>query len=297
MKVTAAGAGPIQDIVLRTATGSDAVTNDPSGQIFAAGKSSSLTGVTTITNPAGIKLFVGPRDDPFFFDLAGFLAGLKFTGVDAFRGTNVTSIILEVPAPLVAAGLGGGKASVWATASTKDVYGNWIQVDRVGRPAFATVFIPSALKDAFNSNTPDRDVAIYSGVLEAALKGLGASDTTTATLKGALLPDVITLDASKAINFLNGRQLPQDVIDQALQAITGNASIGDLIGQNDKAFGNAFPYLATPHLSAPGAPNTGSVEASSGRDLASFSLPAGLVAAGVLLVAAAFVSRKREQQS
>ena len=68
------------------------------------------------------------RDDPFFFDLPGFvefkkqlLAGSTdlgvllggFTGVDTFKGTNVSSIAIEVPN----ARLGGtGKTvGVWAT--------------------------------------------------------------------------------------------------------------------------------------------------------------------------------------
>ncbi|MCI0750408.1 MAG: DUF4331 domain-containing protein, partial [Flammeovirgaceae bacterium] len=51
-----------------------------------------------------IKVFAGPRDDPFFFDLAQFNAILGGTatafndpGTDAFAGTNVMSLVVEVP--------------------------------------------------------------------------------------------------------------------------------------------------------------------------------------------------------
>src|SRR5207245_11679896 len=50
----------------------------------------------------GIKVFAGPREDPFFFDLGGFnrsiaAGAIKFTGVDAFLGKNVNAIVVEFP--------------------------------------------------------------------------------------------------------------------------------------------------------------------------------------------------------
>jgi len=56
----------------------------------------------------GIKIFAGPRDDPFFFDLARFKeiiggtqTGFRSAGVDTFAGTNVLSIVIEVPKALL----------------------------------------------------------------------------------------------------------------------------------------------------------------------------------------------------
>lgn len=50
------------------------------------------------------KLFAGPRDDPFFFDLgaytdvlAGNATGFSNSGTDTFAGTNVLAIVVEVP--------------------------------------------------------------------------------------------------------------------------------------------------------------------------------------------------------
>ncbi|AWG22540.1 molecular chaperone DnaK [Flavobacterium faecale] len=62
-------------------------------------------GATAITSTEnGMKFFAGPRDDPFFFDLgqyqdvlSGKATGFKTTGVDTFAGTNVLSIVVEVP--------------------------------------------------------------------------------------------------------------------------------------------------------------------------------------------------------
>ncbi len=289
-KLTAEGTGAVQDITLRRATGANAVTNDISGDIIMQGKSSAGSNVTVITDSTGRKLYVGPRDDPFFFDLAGFQAGLKFTGADAFKGTNVTAIVFEVPS------VPTQQLGFWATTSKKDNLGNWVQLDRMARPAINTVFIPADQKDAYNNNTPDRDKGIYTDEVKAALNSLGSPATDT--LAGLLLPDILTVDLSKPVGYLNGRGLPDDVIDISLQAITGNTSIGDGVNANDRAFSASFPYLAAPNTgsggSAPLPPNTGSsVTTADGGNSFGWTLPAGLIAAGMLLGAAGYVQRRK----
>ncbi|MBP6686547.1 MAG: DUF4331 family protein [Lacibacter sp.] len=67
----------------------------------------------------GIKVFAGPRDDPFFFDLNQFKkvvggmapGGFLDPGTDAFKGTNVLSIVVEVPKSKLG---GSGSINVWA---------------------------------------------------------------------------------------------------------------------------------------------------------------------------------------
>ncbi len=72
----------------------------------------------------GIRFFAGPRDDPFFFDLDQFHAILAGTatsfnnpGKDTFAGTNVLSIVVEVPKSLLHAT--NGKINVWLTTSSQ----------------------------------------------------------------------------------------------------------------------------------------------------------------------------------
>lgn len=72
----------------------------------------------------GFSAFAGPRDDPFFFDLDQFKKILGGTatsfnnpGNDAFKGTNVMSIVMEFPKTLL--GATNGKVSVWAEAKRK----------------------------------------------------------------------------------------------------------------------------------------------------------------------------------
>jgi len=69
-----------------------------------------------------IKMFAGPRDDPFFFDLdqfhkilAGNATSFNNPGTDAFAGTNVLSVVVEVPKKLLHAK--DGKINVWLTTS------------------------------------------------------------------------------------------------------------------------------------------------------------------------------------
>lgn len=71
----------------------------------------------------GIRVFAGPRDDPFFFDLvrfkeilAGTQTGFRSPGVDAFAGTNVMSIVVEVPKNLLGS---AATLNVWAESKTK----------------------------------------------------------------------------------------------------------------------------------------------------------------------------------
>ena len=77
----------------------------------------------TGTGSTGIKVFAGPRDDPFFFDLnrykailAGTASGFNNPGTDTFAGTNVMSIVVEVPKTLVG---GTGKINVWLETKKK----------------------------------------------------------------------------------------------------------------------------------------------------------------------------------
>jgi hypothetical protein len=70
------------------------------------------------SNANGTRIFAGPRDDPFFFDLvrfkeiiAGTQTAFRNPGVDSFAGTNVMSIVVEVP------------KSMLGTATTINVWG------------------------------------------------------------------------------------------------------------------------------------------------------------------------------
>ena len=99
-------------------------------------KISTTTDVQTST-ANGMMFFAGPREDPFFFDftrynevLNGIATGtpVEFNnpGIDTFAGTNVLSVVVEVPKSL----LGSGNVGANPLAATTPVYGVWVEAKR-----------------------------------------------------------------------------------------------------------------------------------------------------------------------
>ncbi|MBP0903765.1 DUF4331 family protein [Mariniflexile gromovii] len=94
--------------------------------------SASVGGVVDITtygssaktsSNGGMTFFAGPRDDPFFFDFAQYSAiiggtatGFNNPGADTFAGTNVLSIVVEVPKSMIG---GSGKINTWVESKRK----------------------------------------------------------------------------------------------------------------------------------------------------------------------------------
>jgi len=122
------------------------------------------------------------------------------------------------------------------------------QMDRFGLPAIATVFIPTAKKDAYNQAEPANDPADYTADVVAVLQTFGHPSPNG--LAAALLPDIQPIDVTQPSGFLNGRRLQDDVITAELMLIFGaNAALNDdHVDANDVAFLNTFPYLASPHV-------------------------------------------------
>ena len=135
----------------------------------------------------GTKVFVGPRDDPFFVDLAAVFdllsirkpPGNKGKGVDGVGGYNVMSIVMQIPkqrltkdgtAPDAARAI--NIVGIWDTAErlknqtingdgTITVSGPEQQVSRLGMPLVNEIVIPLGKKDLFNASEPANDVANF----------------------------------------------------------------------------------------------------------------------------------------
>jgi hypothetical protein len=76
-----------------------------------------------VSNMNGMKFFAGPRDDPFFMDfarygeiIAGNASGFNNPGSDTFAGTNVMSVVVEVPKSQVG---GSGTINTWVEAKAR----------------------------------------------------------------------------------------------------------------------------------------------------------------------------------
>jgi hypothetical protein len=229
-----------QAYVVRRASGNDAVSNIWSGAVVATGRTSAYKHALRTAHVAGGgSVFAGTRDDPFFFDLPGFV-GFKnqllggstnlptllgaFTGQDTFAGTNVLSIAIKLPNAKL--GGTGNSIGVFATTSIK-FNGGWKQIDRQGRPAINTVFngliLPSSSdyngleKDAFNFQRPSQDRATTTDNVTTVLNAIGnvltANSATPYTagevtaIAGVLLPDELTLKLGSSAHFASGTSL------------------------------------------------------------------------------------------
>jgi hypothetical protein len=205
-----------------------------------------------VVESGGVKTFAGLRDDPFFFDLAAFNRGADFCHAgltsDFFQGLNASAIVIELPTSM----LGGGQVGVWGRTVVADQ-----QLDRMGRPAILTVFIPpnpfeagstaqGNLEDQFNVTQPKDDQAKWRGEIVNTLLLLGNSSARANALANVLLPDILTVDLSQQTAFLNGRAPADDVIDAELNLLTNGGITTDCIA-NDSTFLSGFPYLGVPN--------------------------------------------------
>jgi len=77
------------------------------------------------TTTDGMKLFAGPRDDPFFMDFFRYgdiltpdngINSFNNPGTDSFAGTNVMSIVVELPKTMVGS---GESVNIWVESKRK----------------------------------------------------------------------------------------------------------------------------------------------------------------------------------
>lgn len=102
-----------------TGTSSTIKTSAASGNVAI----STYGSAAVIAESGGMKFFAGPRDDPFFFDLGQFQAilggtasGFSNPGTDTFAGTNVLSVVVEVPKAMLGTAT---SLNVWAETKKK----------------------------------------------------------------------------------------------------------------------------------------------------------------------------------
>lgn len=222
-----------------------------------------------ITEQARIKVFAGPRDDPFFFDNVGLgrvLAGGEFRGRDGFAKSNVSAIVIEVPNRMLRASDRSPNIEVTALTYTSTVSSAqsdlnaptrrrtqraFRQADRTGVPGVATVLVPPALRNAFNfapvsGNSDTFNGVNFTDVIVESLSAFGTPAENVGVLAAVAVPDTLKVDLSQPSGFPNGRLPQDDVIDTLLQLILGNPAATDGVDANDAPFLDAFPFLAPP---------------------------------------------------
>ena len=81
----------------------------------------STGGTPVVSTSQGVRVFAGVRDDPFFLDLGAFneiIAGRATSfnnpGTDAFAGTNVLALVIELPTSSLGP---NAQLGIWATTN------------------------------------------------------------------------------------------------------------------------------------------------------------------------------------
>ncbi len=137
--------------------------------------------------PGGIKVFAGPRDDPFFIDLGAIFDRLELrplgafgdpAGRDTIAGFANHAICLQIPIALLTSTrqMPSGPADpaavigIYANAmrpamkvlqsdgARPDVTGPLVQVSRLGNPLVNELFSPLKTRDKWNSTRPADDI-------------------------------------------------------------------------------------------------------------------------------------------
>ena len=122
----------------------------------------------------GIRVFAGPRDDPFYIDLGAAFDTLNLnpfvrgSGIDMLAGHNVHTIAIEVPTAMISNGSGvigayGFTTRPRVTIRTErgfDLSSGGIarvQVQRLANPLVNELIIGTADKDRWNGTKPDNE--------------------------------------------------------------------------------------------------------------------------------------------
>jgi len=232
------------------ATGSEAQTREPCGEILIEAAAVGLDATAMPVQAGPCRLFIGKRSDPFFADaegvlhwLAGGQAGdFEWTGTDTFAGANILSIVLEVPNDMLGR---GPLIGTWISASLRRD-GMLVQMDRGGNPSFNPILNPNDIKDQFNSTDPFDDVENYLQPLSKVLQQHGYSPDEATAAAHTLLPDILHYDRTMPAHYPNGRVMTDDVFSTRMAFITHGRATPQCVGPHDDLTA-AFPFLGPPN--------------------------------------------------
>jgi hypothetical protein len=263
------GPAGTQTVSLYRATGAEADSHVVAGDRVAEGSSTAFDAETPqiIEGANGELLFVGPRQDPFFFNFKGVMSpvalDLQFalsadglptdgTAANTFGPTNITAIVLEVP------DLQNRAFNAWATTSI-----NGRQEDRCGKSSVTAIFLPNVplgrnparypyghLKQVYNTTRPADDVMNYAEAFEYRLHQVQVDSALVDSTLNFFLPDVLRFDPAKAQAYPNGRNLNEDAVLWTIRFLNPFLAETDstlhLPETNPQPLTSSFPYAAPP---------------------------------------------------
>jgi uncharacterized protein DUF4331 len=231
------------------ATGTDAQTREPRGDILIQDTPVGFDATATPVQAGRCRLFIGKRSDPFFADADGILHWLvdgakgnfQWSGKDTFAGANIFSIAVEAPNDM----LGPGPIGAWITTSLRRD-GTLVPMDREGNPSFNPILNPNNIKDEFNATEPVNDVKNYLQPLSHVLQHHGYPPDEAKQAALTLLPDILHYDRTRPAHYPNGRVMTDDVFStRMIFMVHGQATPQSIKPHDDLAA--AFPFLGKPN--------------------------------------------------
>ena len=217
-----------------------------------------------ILRAGNITFFAGSRSDAFFFDFNGIktlfdtrgkrnftephLGGKSpWTGVDSNTEANVFSTVIELPTDQLTP---KPELHIWGRCSVRG-NGKLVHVDRAGHPSVSSFFNTDDTKEEYNASEPVNDRKRWLDQFVHLMGHTGnytREEAIAAIDKERTLPDVLSFDPSKPVQYPNGRTFADDVIDYRIAFLTkGQCPPTGLKPHTDIL--KEFPYLGTPHPS------------------------------------------------
>lgn len=241
------------------------------------------TRTITTDSASDVRFFAGLADDPFFFDIPGFLRfrdsvdarspdpSVLQRGRDTFDGYNITVIALSLPVALVRGAATNNEIGVSVATQRRQhevfnlrttqisSFGRFLNVDRMGNPGVNVALIPFNLKDEHNAGDPLDDAAgRYAPAIVETLNLFGTNAANTSLLASLAITrgDYLRLNLNQANSgpaggtnaaaaYPNGRRLRDDVIDIFLTVVSNGAVTSDNANSVDPLT-DTFPFVALP---------------------------------------------------
>jgi hypothetical protein len=243
--------------------GADAADDSATGIPLSRG----TTGVEGVTHD-GIRVYAGAAADTFYIDggvvtavCAALATGTapdlsSASGTNLFAGTNVRTIVLEVPDDA----LGATDIGFWGRTALATDSGGWRSINRCALPLMNTLFNPSdsELANEWNATAPVDGAKLHRPRLVALITGAVAATGSSPDPAGyaervadLLLPDVLRYQVGTPATFgfahRNGRGLTEPV-PEVMFALVLNRAVP--LGLDHTTAGGVarsdFPYLPPP---------------------------------------------------
>lgn len=218
----------------------------------------------------GVQVFAGARKDPFYFDLAQFFKIIpdrnaknqpnpppptekcfRNPGVDFLADYNVLSLVVELPRAMLGGSDGkAGLVRLYATTSLASARrGDYVQVERLGRPAIKEAFEPFKKHDATNRSSPWNDPYLGSDIESFMTTTAGRSPELASAVRKVLIPDELAADLSQPgpARYLAVETNGKSGLPVGIVRVVPNDALGGL----KKAIGDPYRHFGGRDLSSP----------------------------------------------